>query len=985
MSDEDKPRGIDVDSCEMKIYFTNWNTESPSIQRAWFSGYGLESIITTKIRMPNAIALDSNERKMYWGDARLDKIELVYLDTMDRIVLKKAVPQHPFDLAVYDKYLFYTDWVLHSIIRVDKYTGENWVELRKNIPRPMSLIAVGNQTLSCEINPCSVLNGGCEDICNVNQDNGQVQCSCHSGRYLIQSSKNRCAWTKKTCQDPQESFQCSQSLDEEPICIPYGLTCDGVQHCPDGSDEDVRYCAVRKCKQGFFQCANNRCVNESIAICNGVNDCGDFSDEDHTCPCPDENMFKCSKGPCLTMDKHCDFVPDCPDASDEVGCLEKRNCSSLNMIPCNFTTACIKPDWICDGTDDCWDNSDEASCLKDAQKMPKKCPKDSTFQCDNGQCISLSWLCDHEQDCADGSDEVNCSHACHQGQFKCLNGDCIPIQWECDGTPDCNDGSDEYSTCQTSHQCLDDLEFKCNNTGRCIPLAWTCDGVNDCGDDQPGLDEMSCSRQLCTNDEFQCLNHRCISQHFVCDSDNDCGDNSDEPDTCDYHFCPKDYLKCKDDHGCAPYAKLCDGFEDCQDGSDENNTVCQALFHHKETALLKSKCQAKDQYGCANGACVPLMALCNGQDECGDYSDEAACHVNECENPLTCAHICKDKEFGYECSCQPGFRINPNDPSLCDDIDECTENHPCAQTCFNTPGSFKCSCSPGYLAKDSKSLRCKANSSEEFMLLFTSRYYIKLADKSGFTQTLIKNQTNAVAIDYDWQTNCVFWSDVTPRGSSLLKSCQNASNNAEAEIQHLATLQNPDGLAVDWIGRNLYWCDKGSDTIEVSDLNGNYRKILISENLREPRAIALDPLSGFMFWSDWGERPHIGRAFMDGTNISILIESNLGWPNALAIDFVNQEIFFGDAREDYIAVTDYNGQNLRMVLVRGLTPSAKLQHIFALTVFEDYIYWSDWETNTIERCHKYTGKENKTLLTTIHRPMDLQVSFLKTRFETKQE
>ena len=57
LRDEDKPRGIDVDSCEMKIYFTNWNPKSPSIQSAWFSGYGLAPIITTKIRMPNAISI----------------------------------------------------------------------------------------------------------------------------------------------------------------------------------------------------------------------------------------------------------------------------------------------------------------------------------------------------------------------------------------------------------------------------------------------------------------------------------------------------------------------------------------------------------------------------------------------------------------------------------------------------------------------------------------------------------------------------------------------------------------------------------------------------------------------------------------------------------------------------------------------------------------------------------------------------------------
>ena len=46
----DKPRGIDVDPCEKKIYFTNWNMEAPSIQRCSYNGYGVESIVTTDIR-----------------------------------------------------------------------------------------------------------------------------------------------------------------------------------------------------------------------------------------------------------------------------------------------------------------------------------------------------------------------------------------------------------------------------------------------------------------------------------------------------------------------------------------------------------------------------------------------------------------------------------------------------------------------------------------------------------------------------------------------------------------------------------------------------------------------------------------------------------------------------------------------------------------------------------------------------------------------
>ncbi|KAH3750002.1 hypothetical protein DPMN_184518 [Dreissena polymorpha] len=35
------------------------------------------------------------------------------------------------------------------------------------------------------------------------------------------------------------------------------------------------------------------------------------------------------------------------------------------------------------------------------------------------------------------------------------------------------------------------------------------------------------------------------------------------------------------------------------------------------------------------------------------------------------------------------------------------------------------------------------------------------------------------------------------------------------EVLHSSTVLNPDGIAVDWVGRNLYWCDRNTDTIEV--------------------------------------------------------------------------------------------------------------------------------------------------------------------------
>jgi low-density lipoprotein receptor-related protein 1 (alpha-2-macroglobulin receptor) len=46
------------------------------------------------------------------------------------------------------------------------------------------------------------------------------------------------------------------------------------------------------------------------------------------------------------------------------------------------------------------------------------------------------------------------------------------------------------------------------------------------------------------------------------------------------------------------------------------------------------------------------------------------------------------------------------------------------------------------------------------------------------------NLTNAVALDYDWQEQCLYWSDVTEYGSSLKRLC----GNDTAQEQHQVTI-----------------------------------------------------------------------------------------------------------------------------------------------------------------------------------------------------
>ncbi|CAH0717533.1 unnamed protein product, partial [Brenthis ino] len=230
--------------------------------------------------------------------------------------------------------------------------------------------------------------------------------------------------------------------------------------------------------------------------------------------------------------------------------------------------------------------------------------------------------------------------------------------------------------------------------------------------------------------------------------------------------------------------------------------------------------------------------------------------------------------------------------------------------------------------------------------------------------------------------------ELPPIGGVAAGGASGAGGGA-ARVVAGATLQNPDGLAVDWVGGNVYWCDKGTDTLEVARLDGRHRRVLLRAALSEPRALALLPRAGLLYWSDWGTAPHIGRAGMDGAAPRVLLAHGLGWPNALTLSPASNELFFADAREDYIAVADLDGQHVRILFSRDRMPWLRLHHVFALAVWAGRVYWTDWETRAVESCRLVPDPHFnvsevvplssgdayrcRTEVHTVHKPMDLRV------------
>lgn len=94
----------------------------------------------------------------------------------------------------------------------------------------------------------------------------------------------------------------------------------------------------------------------------------------------------------------------------------------------------------------------------------------------------------------------------------------------------------------------------------------------------------------------------------------------------------------------------------------------------------------------------------------------------------------------------------------------------------------------------------------------------------------------------------------------------------------------------------IYFTDAGRRSIEVSELDGSNRKVLVWQDLEAPRAIAIDYEFGYLFFSDWGTFARIERSDMDGEKRSRIVTNKLGWPNGLSVDKVLKHLYWTDAK-----------------------------------------------------------------------------------------
>lgn len=125
------------------MYWADWGS-SPRIERASMDGKNRIVLHSTNIVWPNALTVDYATQYLYWIDAKLDFIEMSFMDGSRRTVLYRETNRHfrPFGLTLFNDKLYMADIDARQIRSFDVRTGTDLEVVYSDFAEPIGVVAV---------------------------------------------------------------------------------------------------------------------------------------------------------------------------------------------------------------------------------------------------------------------------------------------------------------------------------------------------------------------------------------------------------------------------------------------------------------------------------------------------------------------------------------------------------------------------------------------------------------------------------------------------------------------------------------------------------------------------------------------------------------------------------------------------------------------------------------------------------------------------
>ncbi|XP_057562221.1 pro-epidermal growth factor isoform X2 [Hippopotamus amphibius kiboko] len=358
--DISQPRGIAVHPTAKRLFWTDMGI-NPRIESSSLQGIGRLVIASSDLVWPSGITIDYLTDKLYWCDAKQPVIEMSNLDGSKRQRLAQNDVGHPFAVAVFEDHVWFSDWTMPSVIRVNKRTGKNRVRLRGSMLKPSSLVVVhplakpgSGADLSNGVTPLDILSKSreledsttesqhmlvAEIMVSDNDDCGAVGCSTQA-RCVSEGEDIECqclegfAGDGRLCADIDE---CEMGIS---VCPPTSSNCVNTEgghvcQCSEGYQGDGIHCLdIDECQLGVHTCGENAtCTNtEGNYTCTCA---GNLSEPGRICPDSTPPSHLREDGRSSVRNGY----PECP-SSHEGYCLHGGVCMYVEAVD-SFACNCV--------------------------------------------------------------------------------------------------------------------------------------------------------------------------------------------------------------------------------------------------------------------------------------------------------------------------------------------------------------------------------------------------------------------------------------------------------------------------------------------------------------------------------------------------------------------------------------------------------------------------------------------------------------------
>ncbi|XP_077490332.1 nidogen-like isoform X1 [Amblyomma americanum] len=704
----------------------------------------------------------------------------------------------------------------------------------------------------------------------------------------------------------------------------------------DTKDSIVRYAQTTKVSavDGSNPCLGVECGEHSSCVADGT---------EHRCQCDagyetlhnrDRSSACVDVNECQTGRHNCHVHAECVNLNGGFACRcqpgysgDGANCQRLPEATC----ASLR----CDPA---------AECVQPTPRHPPQCRCPVGYTGDGTTCVPEA------TDCRQMPLMCHVNAQCQYDARTRTYGCRCPVGWRGDGTFCVEQSCLEADDCHEDAQCVYDRHVDSHYCA-CNP-GFSGDGYA-CYPQGGGAGRGCNSHSEC-HPRAQCVFNASVG-HYRCR----CvpgfrGDGYD---------CVQSQSGCETSQDCAPVGGACvvsaDGRRACRcmDGFEGDGQRCQPVDEcstpdqcdpHAQCGYdgQRYRCQCGQGYEGDGKTCRPIgggedALPCNVAHNCGPY---AQCVYDPSARSHRC--VCEPGTDGDGYVCRPAA-VRPlsclDDPSLCSRNADCV-----ARNAQGLGLSHVCQCQPGFTGDGKTCAPAPRASGEEYLLFGQGMSILQMPlnpTKSNPGKLLLMEQhQTVVGITADCFEERIYWTDAASG------AVRRAYYNGSSPEVFRTGLRSPEGIALDWASRNVFWTDSMDDTVEVASLDGAYHHVIVSTGLVNPRGIAVHPALGRLYWTDWDRQsPRIESCHMDGSGRMVLVQGGgLETPNMLAIDLEHNDLCWTDAGRRTIECVNLNGQGRRTVF----TPA---QYPFGLALAAGRVYWTDWSIPFIHMVDRNGG------------------------------